>query len=230
MGIRTHRHHRVHLMPLATKNGSLIVKDGQIAEDCECCGTARLYSWVGETLSHPGTGCTFQPHAYVIAPAGVPEYQEITLSYTITKTLEVTGFYPSAPASLQFSRTLTRPEKVVSFTGLYEILRDDRFFTSAWPANTWRVRYWESIGFAIQTDYAPDEAFYKVFYRTAFVKTFVVGSGSPVSFSGLDTETLTSVDNISQGGSCSSRNAYNSVFGDNPRVLRYSVAGGVAFP
>lgn len=204
-----------------------------------CCdgGTARLYSWVGETLSHPGTGCTFQPHAYVIAPAGVPEYQEITLSYTITKTLEVMGYYSSyigaAPASLQFSRTLTRPEKVVSFTGLYEILRDDQLFTSAWPANTWRVRYWESIGFAIQTDFAPDEAFYKVFYRTAFVKTFVVDSGSPVSFSGLDTETLTSVDNISGGGNCSSRNAYNSVMGgpsDNPRVLRYSVAGSVAFP
>jgi hypothetical protein len=25
-------------MPLATKNGSLIVKDGRLAEDCDCCG------------------------------------------------------------------------------------------------------------------------------------------------------------------------------------------------
>jgi len=31
-------------MPLATKNGSLIVKDGKIAEDCGCCGGWYCYS------------------------------------------------------------------------------------------------------------------------------------------------------------------------------------------
>lgn len=30
-------------MPLATKNGSLIVKDGQIAENCDCCGGWYCY-------------------------------------------------------------------------------------------------------------------------------------------------------------------------------------------
>jgi hypothetical protein len=31
-------------MPLATKNGSLIVKDGQIAENCGCCGDWWCYT------------------------------------------------------------------------------------------------------------------------------------------------------------------------------------------
>jgi hypothetical protein len=34
-------------MPLATKNGSIIVKDGKLAENCGCCGGGDWYCHVG---------------------------------------------------------------------------------------------------------------------------------------------------------------------------------------
>jgi hypothetical protein len=37
------RNHGLRLMPLATKNGSIIVKDGRLAENCGCCGGWYCY-------------------------------------------------------------------------------------------------------------------------------------------------------------------------------------------
>jgi hypothetical protein len=54
-------------MPLATKNGSLIVKDGKVAENCNCCNECPLYAkfeWVDEpppsqSPGVPATGDSF---------------------------------------------------------------------------------------------------------------------------------------------------------------------------
>ena len=138
-------------MPLATKNNAIILKDGLLAENCGCCGKARLYSWAGDVLSVETNGgtCTFRPHAYAIAPKGLPEYSSITLFYTISKTLEDADYYEPAPETIEFSHTLTQGGKDVSFTGLIGAYLSDAMIPSDWPADTWRVMFWDSIGLSL---------------------------------------------------------------------------------
>ena len=52
-------------MPLATKNGSLIVKSGSIAEDCNCCGCYSLFEWIDDPppTSMPAFGSAGDPRS-----------------------------------------------------------------------------------------------------------------------------------------------------------------------
>ena len=53
-------HHCLHLMPLATKNGAIIVKDGNLAENCGCCGEWYCFVKDGGACCD-GTTCSVKP-------------------------------------------------------------------------------------------------------------------------------------------------------------------------
>ncbi len=114
-------------MTLATKNGSLIVKDGQIAENCGCCG-----GWYCRNpCEYP---CEFPSQLYADVTFSVPETSYVTSSQlAIFGCLRVT------------------PQHFAANNGTYTLARDGQSCTYGigttgdsieWPT----PRIWVSIG------------------------------------------------------------------------------------
>lgn len=73
-------------MPLATKNGSLIVKDGKLAEGCDCCG---------------GWYCDLDPTADPAVPCCSAQSLLLTMNFTVSPQLG--SPVPGQPAQSEFA-------------------------------------------------------------------------------------------------------------------------------
>jgi hypothetical protein len=116
-------------MPLATKNGSIIVKDGLLAENCGCCG---------------GWYCQ-QPCAY---PCELPAQLYADVAFSVPETSFVTSSQLSMSGCLRVT-----PQHFSANNGTYTLARDGQSCTYGigttgdsieWPT----PRIWVSIGAA----------------------------------------------------------------------------------
>jgi hypothetical protein len=86
------RHHGLH-MTLATKNGSLIVKDGQIAENCGCCGDCVDVNFFTSDLLGKGCGGAGVQHGLrtIEIPQRFSLPREVHISGVVDDDLSIDG-------------------------------------------------------------------------------------------------------------------------------------------
>jgi len=78
-------------MPLATKSGSLIVKDGNIAENCGCCG--GWYCHVGQCVNAFSGGTTYKLNGSTVPFVGDVYGWSESHPHPSLETVTISGFF-----------------------------------------------------------------------------------------------------------------------------------------
>ena len=108
-------------MPIATKNGSIIVKDGAVAENCDCCGGWYCYTPNPDgCFTEPCAGCEYNWPASATYIATASFYAKVrrcqgTSIFPTTPWTEVSASNLQAPLSLRLQGN--RPEGSILATG-----------------------------------------------------------------------------------------------------------------